>query len=84
VRAELELRNLPRDRILEYLVEVGGAPAGPLAVEGVGWSARLDALEPAQVGAITVPRDLLVIEGDEAAVATIRDFMERRTMRGGG
>lgn len=84
MRVELELRNLPRFRILEYLYEAGGSPSGDDAVSGDGWSARLEALEPAQVGAITVPRDLLVIEGDSAAVPHLRAFMERKTMRGGG
>jgi hypothetical protein len=73
-----------RHRIIEYLIEAGGAPTEALSVEGDGWSARLDALEPAQLGAMSIPRDLLVIEGDDDAVAPVREFMERKTMRGGG
>lgn len=84
MRAELELRNLPRAQIMGYLIEAGGALTGALSVQGDGWSARLDALEPAQVGAFTIPRDMLILEGDDEAVPPIRDFMERKTMRGGG
>jgi hypothetical protein len=53
-------------------------------VTGPGWSAVLIELEPAQVGVISVPRDLLVIEGDPKTVEHIHTLMRRRTMRGGG
>ena len=64
MRVEMELRNLPRSRVLDYLAEADG--------------------QPAQVGSITVPRDLLVIEGKAAAVEPVYAHMRSRTMRGGG
>lgn len=84
MRVELELRNLPRSRVLEYLAEVKGWPAGELAMRGDGWLAWLEPMEPARVGSITVPRDLLVIEGTDAAVESVHALMRSRTMRGGG
>lgn len=84
MRVELELRNLPRARILEYLAELHGRPAGELAMRGLGWAAWLEPMEPAQVGSISVPRDLLVIEGADAAVEPVYAQMRARTMRGGG
>jgi hypothetical protein len=84
LRVELELRNLPRVRVLEYLAEAKGQSVGDLAVRGNGWLAWLEPMEPAQVGSITVPRDLLVIEGSAAAVEPVHALMRSRTMRGGG
>ncbi len=81
---ELELCNLPLDRVMGYLVDAGGQLDGDRIIRGEGWSAVLMALEPAQVSVIRVPRDLLVIEGDPNAVERVHAFMRRRTMRGGG
>ncbi len=84
MRVEMELRNLPLDRVMGYLVEAGGQLTGTRAVHGPGWSAELIEMEPAQVGVIRVPRDLLVIEGQPDAVEPLHALMRRRTMRGGG
>lgn len=80
----MELRNLPRFRILEYLVEAGGRPASDLAVSGMGWSAWLEEMEPAAVGSLTVPRDMLILEGDDEPVTALHKVMRLKTMRGGG
>ena len=58
VKYELELRNVPQFRVMEYLVEIGGVPTGERAVQGNGWEASLIEMEPAQIVTITVPRDL--------------------------
>lgn len=85
MRFELELRNLPLDRVGQYLVEAGGSIETPRRVVGQGWTATLIELEPAALGAFRIPRDLLVIEGDDdAAVLAVNAFMRRQTMRGGG
>lgn len=84
MRVELELRNLPRFRLMEYLVAAGGSPDGDGAVTGGGWWAWLEEMEAAQVGAMGIPRDRLVIEGEEAAVEAVQSFMRSKTMRGGG
>jgi hypothetical protein len=83
-RIEFELRNLPRFRVREYLVEAGGGEVDDLTVTGAGWTATLTAMPPAQVGSFAIPRDLLVIAGDEDAVARVSAFMRQKTMRGGG
>ena len=85
MRFELELRNLPLGRLGEYLVAAGGRLVDPRHVVGRGWSAEIRALEPAALGKFTIPRDLLIIEGDdEAEVQGVHAFMRRQTMRGGG
>lgn len=84
MRIEMELCNLPLDRLMGYLVEVGGQISESRAVTGLGWSAVLIELEPAQIEVLSVPRDMLVIEGQPNAVERIHALMRRRTIRGGG
>ena len=83
-RVEYELRNLPRFRMREYWVEAGGRLTGDLSAEGDGWTIRLEPMDPARVGLFEIRRDLLIIEGEEAAVDTMAAFMRNKTMRGGG
>lgn len=86
-RIEMELRNLPRFRIMEYLIEAGGIRPDDeaLSVEAEGWSARLEEMEPAKIITMLVRRDMLIIEGDnEAIIEPIHYFMRQKTMRGGG
>ena len=85
MRFELELRNLPLDRLGEYLVAAGGTLNDARHATGPGWTARIMALEPATLGKFRIPRDLLILEGDDdAAVQAVNAFMRRQTMRGGG
>ncbi len=85
MRFELELRNLPLDRLGEYLVMAGGTLEHTRRAVGAGWSATLVELEPATLGKFTIPRDLLIIEGDdEVAAQAAHAFLRRQTMRGGG
>lgn len=86
-RVEMELRNLPRFRIMEYLVEAGGVRPDEeaLSVEGDGWSARLEEMEPVQIITMSIRRDMLIIEAeDEETLKPVYDFMRYKTMRGGG
>lgn len=80
-RVELELRRLPRFRVMDYLAQVGGEADGLLEVKGAGWSAYLEALEPDQVGLVSIPRDRLVIEGDKNEVQRVQSFMQRQIKR---
>ena len=84
MRVEMDLRNFPRFRIMEYLVEAGGQLTAEYAVSGTSWTAELIAMDPINVGLIKVRRDMLVIDGDDSAVPDIEAFMRRKTMRGGG
>jgi hypothetical protein len=85
MRRELELRYLPRFRIMDYLAQVGGEATESLSVVGDQWEAYIEALEPDRVGIVDVPRDRLVIEGEERAVERVYAFMYQkvRRMRGG-
>ncbi len=85
MRFELELRNLPLDRLGEYLVAAGGTLNDARHATGPGWTAQILELEPATLGKFRIPRDMLILEGDDdAAVQAVNAFMRRQTMRGGG
>lgn len=84
MRVELELRNLPTVRVMGYLVDAGGQLQGQRVAQGSGWVATLIELEPAQMTVFSIPRDLLVIEGEPDAVDRVHAHMRRCTMRGGG
>jgi hypothetical protein len=81
MRVELELRVLPRFRVIDYLVQAGGTPTETLCVAGEGWSAFIEALEPDPFGLASVPRDRLVIEGDERAVERVQAFMQLKVQQ---
>lgn len=83
-RVEMEMRNLPLFRLQEYLVEAGSEQIGERTFQGKGWNANIEKMEPAQILTITVPRDMVVIEGDESEVDRVHAFMRQKTMRGGG
>ena len=86
MRFELELRNMRHPVVMDVLLQAGGQPTGALSVQGDGWQARLEELEPAQVGSIVgIRRDLLIIEGDDEAIVTpVYDFIRKNMLRGGG
>ncbi len=80
-RVEIELRVLPRFRVMDYLEQVGGEPVESLSVRGPDWEASIEALEPDVIGRARVPRDRLVIEGQEAAVERVASFMRRKVQQ---
>lgn len=81
MRVVIELRLIPRYRVMDYLIQAGGTPVESLSVIGRGWTATIEALEPDSLGMVQVPRDCLVIEGDEVAVERIRAFMQGQVDR---
>lgn len=84
-RYDMELRNVPRFRVLEYLIEAGGTQTDDLSVQGEHWHARLHELAPVKLTVMSIRRDMLVIQGtDESVVDEVYRFMRRKTMRGGG
>lgn len=81
---ELELRNVPRPQVIQYLIEAGGQQTGDLVVAGDDWHAQLHPMEPAIIGVMSIRRDMLVIEGTPEEADRVCAHMRRRTMRGGG
>lgn len=84
-RVEMELRNLKREYIMNYLQEAGGTLSGDLRVSGPDWHAHLEEMEPARIITMIVPRDMLILESENAATLDrVHAFMRQKTMRGGG
>jgi len=83
MRVEIEVRHMPRFRVMDYLVQAGGTPADFLEVTGEGWTAWLEALEPDYLGIVAIARDRLVIEGDPRQVERVSAFMRRQVTRRG-
>lgn len=84
-RIEMELRNLNREYIMNYLSEAGGSPDGELRVKAEDWQAWLEEMEPAQIITMRVRRDMLIIESEnEETLESVHKFMRQKTMRGGG
>lgn len=77
------LRGLPRYRVINYLIQAGGEVTESLSVAGHRWSASLEALEPDEIGVARIPRDRLVIEGDDPAVERVHAFIRLKTRRQG-
>lgn len=78
MRVEIELRMVPRFRVIDDLVTLGGTATEALEVTGAGWIARIEALEPDDYGRVAIARDRLVIEGDDHAVERVATFMQGR------
>lgn len=83
MRVIIEVRHVPRFRVMDYLVQAGGTLTDILEVAGDGWTASLEALEPDRLGIVTIPRDRLVIEGDPRQVERVSAFMRRHVTRRG-
>jgi hypothetical protein len=84
-RVEMELRNLNREYIMNYLREIGGEEVGELRVQGNGWTAWLEEMEPAVIITMRVRRDMLTIESEhQETLDHVHTFMRQKTMRGGG
>ncbi|MEL6269127.1 MAG: hypothetical protein AAFV33_19425 [Chloroflexota bacterium] len=83
-KVEMEMRNLPLNRLQEYLVEAGSEQQGERSFVAEHWSAKIEEMEPAKIITMIVRRDMVVIEGDEDEVERVHKFMRGKTMRGGG
>ncbi len=79
-----EMRGIPYFLLKEYLQELGGALIAEDTVEGDGWTARLERMEPFRLGSLEVGQTRLTLELREEAAD---DFLERfrlKTLRAGG
>lgn len=78
MRVSIEMRQLPRFRVMNDLEQVGGQLTEAWSATGKGWTASIEALEPDTCGHTELPRDLLVIEGEAPAVERVAAFMRHR------
>lgn len=83
VRVVIEVRHVPRFRVMDLLVQVGGTVTDFLEVTGEGWAAWLEALEPDYLGTVPIARDRLVLEGERRHVERVSAFMRLHVTRHG-
>lgn len=83
MRVVIEVRHVPRFRVIDYLVQAGGTVTDFLEVAGDGWVAWLEALEPDYLGTVPIARDRLVLEGEPRHVERVSAFMRLHVTRRG-
>lgn len=83
MRVERTVHGVPLWLMQAYLEALGGIVEGE-TVFGKGWQARLEKLEPYQIGSLSVVRVRLLLEGDEAVMSSLLEKIELKTLRGGG
>jgi hypothetical protein len=80
-----DLRGIPLWLLREYLFELGGAPGQEEGqVEGPGWRACLEQIEPFQVGSLVVGQVRLEVEMDPHAAGAFQEALEKKLLRAGG
>jgi hypothetical protein len=78
-----EIRGIPRFLLREYLQDLGGTAAGDDRVEGPGWYARLETMEPFRLGSLSVGQTRLTMEIDQDIADEFLKRFELKTMRAG-
>jgi len=77
------MRGIPFFLLREYLEELGGEATSETRVEGPGWWAELEKMEPFRLGSLSVGQTKVTLEIEDHLVD---DFMERfslKTLRAG-
>jgi len=78
-----EVRGIPFFLLREYLEELGGRATNEHRVEGLGWQAELEKMEPFRLGSLAVGQTRLILEIEDQLAD---EFMERfalKTLRAG-
>lgn len=77
------MRGIPFFLLREYLEELGGTATSEHRVEGPGWRAELEKMEPFRLGSLAVGQTRLILEIEDGLA---KEFMERfdlKTLRAG-
>ncbi|HML24674.1 MAG TPA: hypothetical protein PKD09_23675 [Aggregatilinea sp.] len=80
-RVVMEVRHVPRYRLMIALQELGAEMVDVASVIAPRWAAHIESLEPDIVGIVEVPRDRLVIEGVRVEVERVHSYILRQTER---
>jgi hypothetical protein len=78
-----EMRGIPFFLLREYLQDLGGTATGEDRVEGPGWSAHLEKMEPFRLGSLAVGQTRLTIEIDDEIADEFMARFELKTLRAG-
>ena len=77
------MRGIPFFLLREYLEELGGTATSEDRVEGPGWQAHLERMQPFRLGSLSVGQTRVILEIEDHLAD---EFMERfslKTLRAG-
>ena len=79
-----EMRGIPCFLLKEYLQEMGGTLVEENYIQGVGWSVRLEKMEPFRLGSLVVGQTRLTMELEDEVADDFRQRFAKKTLRAGG
>jgi hypothetical protein len=78
-----EIRGIPLFLLREYLEELGGTSTSERRVDGPGWNAELEKMEPFRIGSLSVGQTRLILEIEDQLVDEFMERLELKTLRAG-
>jgi len=78
------LRGLPLWLLRQYLLDLGAVSSGPNHLVGPDWHAELEQVDDYAIGSLRVGQVRLILTGQPAAVAGVRQALAPRLLRAGG
>jgi hypothetical protein len=79
-----EIRGIPFFLLVEYLEEMGGTLIGEGHLQGLGWEAYLERIEPFRIGSLEVGQSRLEVEIEDQLVDDFLKVFSQKTLRAGG
>lgn len=84
MQVKREYHGTPLRVVNDYLIELGGTPAGEDSFHGEGWSATLCIGEPFALGALRLDTVHVQFTGDPGALKRLLPLFDLRMIRAGG
>jgi hypothetical protein len=78
-----EIRGIPFFLLREYLEELGGTATSDDRVEGPGWRAELEKMEPFRLGSLAVGQTRLILEIEDRLANEFMERFELKMLRAG-
>ena len=78
-----EMRGIPFFLLMEYLEELGGTATDEGRVEGPGWRAVLERMEPFRIGSLSVGQTKVTLEIEDHLVDDLMERFSLKTLRAG-
>jgi hypothetical protein len=78
-----EIRGIPFFLLREYLEDLGGKAISEHRVEGPGWQADLERMEPFRIGSLSVGQTKMILEIEDQRADDFMKRFELKTLRAG-
>jgi len=79
-----EMRGIPYFLLKEYLQEMGGTLLEENFIQGAGWSARLERMEPFKLFSLSFGQTRLTVEMEDHVADDFIERFKKKTLRAGG